>query len=300
VIPKPDDSIFELQNSDHCIRMLKAQRRLYSDAKHIHNLRISVIIVAGILSAFAAALFPNGRMAIGITASVAGFIVSALGAVREKRKIKEAASIQELFDTTVFNLAWNGILVARPTASIINEAARRYRRDDVRNWYANTGSVQRPLDILICQRTNLSWGISIHRAWAASVAGFSAALLLLSTILALSLDSPSFLTAFVGFYAPIIPSLKELLDIHRSNTDGIGSKQEADSRALEMWRRAIESGNAPREEECRQLQDRILLSRQSATFVPDWFYRSRKKLNEATMHMDAQDYVDEATSADLA
>ncbi|MGW3916471.1 S-4TM family putative pore-forming effector [Streptomyces sp. NPDC005070] len=291
--------IFEVQNSTACIKLLEAQRRLYSDAKNIYNLRISLVFTSSILSIFAASTFPDARLYIGAGSAFIGFGVSLLGSTREKRKMREASSTQELFDVTVFRLSWNDVLAERPSGAVVNEAALRYTQNDLRDWYADTQSVPRPLAVLICQRTNLGWSISAHRAWAATIAGFVLTVTCCTTALSLLLNT-SLAGAIVGFYLPLLPSAKEAVDIWRANMDSLQAKQKAEGKAVAIWRRAIEQGEIPSDSDCRQLQDCILMSRQSNAPIPDWFYDRRKKRSQETMEMSVEDFVQEVTAAGLA
>ncbi|MEU0037002.1 S-4TM family putative pore-forming effector [Streptomyces sp. NPDC006333] len=290
--------IYETQNSIACIKLLGAQRRLYSDAKNIYNLRISLVFASGILSILAASIFPDARLYIGAASAFIGFGVSLLGSSREKRKAREASSAQELFDVTVFGLPWNDVLAERPSSSLINEAALRYTQNDLQDWYTDTRSVPRPLDVLICQRSNLGWSISAHRAWAATIAGFTLFLICCTTALSLLLDA-TLAGALVGFYLPILPSVKEAVDIWRANMDSLQTKQKAEGKALVIWGRAIEHGERPSDNDCRRLQDCILMSRQSNAPIPDWFYTGRKKRSQKTMDMSVEDFVQEVTEAGL-
>jgi hypothetical protein len=277
---------------------LGAQRRLYSDAKNIYNLRTSLVFASSILSVTAVCLLPGVRIYIGATAAFIGFGLSLLGSSREKRKAREASSAQELFDVTVFGLPWNDVLADRPSSSVVNEAALRYTKDDLRDWYTDTQSVPRPLDILICQRSNLGWSISAHRAWAATVAGFTLFLVCCTTLLSLLLNA-TLAGAIVGFYLPLLPAVKEAIEIWRANLDSLQTKQKAESKALVMWRRAIEQGEKPSDHDCRQLQDCILISRQSNAPIPDWFYDKRKQRSQETMDMSVADLVQEVAQAGL-
>lgn len=199
---------------------------------------------------------------------------------------------------TVFGLPWNDVLAERPSGSVINEAALRYTKDDLRGWYTDTQSVPHTLAVLICQRSNLGWSISAHRAWAATIAGVTLFLVCCTTALSLLLNA-SLAGAIVGFYLPLLPSVREAVDIWRANMDSLQTKQKAESKALAMWRRAIEQGEKPSDNDCRQLQDCILMSRQSNAPIPDWFYERRKKKSQKTMDMSVEDFVQEVIEAGL-
>ncbi|MFF9841605.1 S-4TM family putative pore-forming effector [Streptomyces sp. NPDC013740] len=291
-------AISQKQNTASCIKLLAAQRRLYSDAKSIFGTRVSVVFVAGVLSVSASWAFPQQRVLIGGLAAAFGFTVSVFGSSREKRKIKEASSVQELFDVSVFELPWNDVLIERPPSSVVNEAAKRYKAGRLSNWYADTGAAPRPLDVVMCQRTNLGWSASAHRAWAAVVVGFGFIVFAYSTLLSIFVAS-SFAGALVGFYVPLLPTLKEVVEIWRLNMESVATKQKAEGKAQALWRRAIDQKRSPEESECRQLQDLILMSRQANALIPDWFYWLRRASGEQVMSMSMGDFVEEATGAGL-
>ncbi|MFF4263013.1 S-4TM family putative pore-forming effector [Streptomyces virginiae] len=290
--------IFQKQNSTACLKQLAAQRRLYSDAKAIYGVRVAAVFGAGVLSVSASWAFSQHRVLIGGLAAAFGFAVSVFGTTREKRKIKEASSVQELFDTSVFGLPWNEVLVERPASAGINEAAKRHKGGGLSDWYTDTGGAPRPLDVVMCQRSNLGWSTSAHRAWAAFIAGFGILAFSYSTLISV-LVGPSFTSALVGFYVPLLPTLKEVIDIWRSNLESVATKQKAEGKAQTLWRRAMDRGEIPEEAECRQLQDLILMSRQSNALIPDWFYWVRRNGSEQVMCMSMGDFIDEATEAGL-
>ncbi|MFD5408605.1 S-4TM family putative pore-forming effector [Streptomyces nojiriensis] len=290
--------IFQKQNSAACLKQLAAQRRLYSDAKAIYGIRVATVFGAGVLSVSASWAFSHHRVLIGGLAAAFGFAISVFGSSREKRKIKEASSVQELFDASVFGLPWNDVLIDRPASAGINEAAKRHKGGGLSNWYADTGGAPRLLDVVMCQRSNLGWSVATHRAWAAFIAGFGILTFSYSTLISV-LAGSSFTGALVGFYVPLLPTLKEVIEIWRSNMESVATKQKAESKAQTLWRRAIEHGEIPQVVECRQLQDLILMSRQANALIPDWFYWIRRNGSEQVMCMSMGDFVDEATEAGL-
>ncbi|MGC4907079.1 S-4TM family putative pore-forming effector [Streptomyces cyaneofuscatus] len=292
-------TIYEKQNIAVNIKLLAAQRRLYSDAKIVYSLRIAVVFLGAFLTISAAAAFPDARVYIGAVSTFVGFLVSLLGVGREKRKNKEAAASQELFDTNVFSLPWNDNLAERPSGAVVSEAALRYTKNDLQDWYTDTTPVPRPLDILICQRSNLGWSIAAHRAWSALFAAIGLLLLLYATAAALLLGS-SLATTLIGFYLPLIPGIKECVENWRSNADSIHSKQKVDGKALAIWVRAVEKKQVPHIGECRQLQDLILMSRQVNSPIPDWFYDRMKEKNQKAMEMSVNDYVHQVVESGLA
>ncbi|MCX5213151.1 S-4TM family putative pore-forming effector [Kitasatospora sp. NBC_00240] len=292
-------SIGQAQNSDRSIRLLAAQRRLYADAKLIHNVRISTVLAGGITGVVSAMVFPGQRSQIGLIFAVILFSISILGGAREKRKIKEASSVQEEFDTSIFNLPWNSAIGDRPANNLIMEAAARHKGGGLSDWYGDTGTLVHPLDVVVCQRSNLAWGISIHRMWASVAMWLGVALIAAGVGISIA-QGLSLIEFLLATAAPLVPILKELSEIWRTGMESARGKEKADSKAAGIWESSLASGNLPKIEDCRGLQDRIYIIRQSNSFIPDWFYWMLRNRSETAMHASVSDYVAEAEQAGLA
>lgn len=107
------------QNTPKAIRLLSAQRNLYSQAKFIELFSFLSTLVPIILILF----IGNGICIQFITTIVT--VISLLLTQWSKDEIKNAARIQEKFDTLIFGLYWNEILVGRePSPEIINKFGR--------------------------------------------------------------------------------------------------------------------------------------------------------------------------------
>jgi hypothetical protein len=287
---RTNPSIFESQNQDRPIRLLAAQRRMYSDVKILHNLRLSVIVAGGISGSICALVFVNARPIIG---AVSGFILLCLslaGASAEKAKVEKAAAVQEEFDTAVYKLQWNQSKAQRVSPSEVARASLRYKGGGLEDWYADTKDAPRPLDILMCQRSNLGWGISMHRAWAVS-ALWAAIVILAAAAVPCTIMNLSFFAALFGVYVPLIAVVKELVEIWRSNLESALRKDVAEGRAIHLLTASLEGEGLPNESDCRELQDEILESRKTNSMVPDWFYKVRRNKDEKAMRLSVDDYV---------
>ncbi|WUR91064.1 S-4TM family putative pore-forming effector [Streptomyces sp. NBC_01262] len=294
-----DPPILSAQNSQRSLRLLAAQRRLYSDAKVIHFARISTVLGAGIAISSLSLAFNSLRPLIGTASGLLLFLFSVVGSAREKRKQREAAAVQEEFDTSLYRLEWNNEIAARPNNSLVARAAARHRGGGLENWYGDTGSVVRPLDVLICQRSNLGWSISLHAYWAAG-AVWCGVFTISSTVMACGLTGMSFNSALLGVFSPLVPVVRELIEIWRLNSESLRLKEEADARGAQLWDTAMKSGIIPSEAECRKLQDVIFSSRQKNALIPDWFYQWRRNAEEDAMRLGVEDYVLQAAEVGMA
>lgn len=281
------------QNTEYAQHMLAAQSRLYTDAKHLHDNRVVTVIALATVTVIVALAFPEARAAVGAIGGAITFLWSILASEREKRRRKQAAHVQEKFDTYVFDIPWNPMAADHPSPILIAEAASRYRGNRTQDWYPDTAPVVRPLDILICQRSNLGWGSSVHRFYAAILTGFLVVLLLAGASVAVisNLSATDALTAIV---VPLLGPARELIEMIRNNRDSADTKSKAEAKVHGLWERALQGGGQVTIEDCRAVQDQILWIRQTNAHVPDWLDNIRRRRNETVMQQSAAQLIEEA------
>ncbi|MFF3933785.1 S-4TM family putative pore-forming effector [Streptomyces hirsutus] len=285
--------IYEAQNTDSSLRLLAAQRQTYSDAKLLHFAKLSIVLCGALATVATTFIVDPFRPFIGALSGVLLLILSIAGSSREKKKVTAAAAMQEEFDTSVFQLPWTrGGKVYHPSASEVARASMLHKRGNLRDWYGINAKIARPADVLICQRVNLGWGVATHRAWAACAFSLGVFLLSAATISAV-LGSLSLLASILGVYVPLIPAIKELIEVWLSNSRSAQLKEEADRIAGQMWESAVGKGKLPTEAQCRKLQDAILSGRQKNALIPDWFYRALRSREEAVMRLGVNDYLEQ-------
>ncbi|MCG5464843.1 S-4TM family putative pore-forming effector [Micromonospora sp. MED01] len=288
-----DPRIFDAQNSTDARRLVAAQARIYSDTKIFAGVRLTVVIGLSIAAGVVAIRFPGLRTAAGVGGGTALLAVSFVTASVEKRLRMMAAAAQEEFDTRVFRLDWNGVLVDRPPAARVAKAAFRYRGGRDANWYDDTEATHRPYDVLICQATNLGWGASMHRLWAWILSGLGllAACGAIAGGMLADLGWSGLLTAVI---VPALSPIKEIAEQIRLNFDNARSKESAERKIAELWAAGMSGAATPSTTQLRTLQDKILQLRQTNAFVPDWLDTVFHRRNEVAMKMSVQSRVEEA------
>src|SRR5918993_4520706 len=130
-------TIAKQQNTDDSIRLLCAQSYLYSKAKQLRLWHTSVVLILAAGSVVFIFLPDNFKTVIAIIGATATF-VGVLIEQYETSKIKQAAKIQEEFDTNLFELPWNRILAGNKVdPENIRIADRKFNGDRERmyNWY---------------------------------------------------------------------------------------------------------------------------------------------------------------------
>lgn len=279
------------QNTEYSRRLLAAQSRLYTDAKVLHDGRVITVVLLAVATIAVALAFPGARQTVGAVGGAITFLWSVIGSSREKRRRREAASVQEEFDTHVFGIPTNDFAVDRVSPTLVAEAASRYKGNRTKDWYPDPRPVIYPLDVLICQRSNLGWGSSTHRYYAACLLAALLALVFSGFTVA-GVAGLSLVEALVVVLVPLLSPARELIEAIRANHESSDIKAKTESKVLKLWQRGMESPGAVTMEDCRSVQDRILQIRQSNAHIPDWLDNLRRGRNESAMRESA-DYLKE-------
>ena len=274
----PDSVIGEAQNSRASLDLLRAQRRLYSQAKSTGNARLAVVAVGAVATVVASAVLPWVSSAVAGGVGGVLLVYSLAFSGREKSKAKQAAAVQEQFDCELFGLPWS-MLVERPTPAVIFDAATTgdTSTTQMQDWYPDVGGVQRPFDVLLCQRSNLGWGATLHRQWAAVTALLAATALIVLAALVVLLDAPA--GAFVALLAP----LRESIELVRAHQASAAAKASLDGRVMTTWRDALTGAEQDWEPRLREVQTCVLQQRLTNASVPDWYHRRRRPVLETSM-----------------
>lgn len=291
-------SIAVAQNYDQSERLIAAQARLYSDVKRNSALRFAAIaLTAVVLAGVSIAQLSN--VAVGTIGGLLVLLLQILFTWQERQKILLASSIQEQFDTSVYQLPWNEVLVRRrPNGQEVVRAAARYTGGRSKNWYPLTGPIIRPLDILICQQSNVGWGIPIHRIWGWILSG---CVVIGFVILGLiwHAASLSFMRGLDAMVVPFVPVLWEVLEHIRTNFASAKDKDELQQLLLTDWNGALNGSALPTIDRCRLFQDQIVIIRRTNAHVPDWLDRSLRKKSERAMRTTSHDMVEDSKRAGL-
>lgn len=287
-------AIAEAQHTDRSRARLAAQAVVYGDVKRARATRTALIVAAALALSVVTLTGAVGTAAVGGVGGVLVLLVSVAATVRERRRTDLAVSMQEEFDTTVFELPWNAMCVPhRPTGQEVHEAAERYGGNRTHDWYPDTGCIRRPLDVLICQQSNLGWGASVHRRWfwtlTAATVALAVALALLGWAAGTDLG-----TAMNGLVLPFLPvfteAVTEIVGHHDSATRKTGLQQQVSA----LWQEALRTDVTL--DRVRDVQNEIVHVRRANAQVPDWFDKRLRGGNEQVMRATAAELVAEAAA----
>lgn len=287
--------IVEQQNTGPYQLLLAAQRRLYADVKRSHGRRLLAVIALALLSIVVGGAWPSARSAIGGIAALVLATWILVAELREQKLSGLAASIQEEFDTGLFQLRWHGFLADHPQQRDVTEAALGAPRDGLLDWYQprEIGDLVRPLDVLVCQRANLDYGVGLHRRYAAWLSIGLGAAATLAVVAVARLDYSGWAVLF-GIVAPLAPPAAAIVKEIHAHLDSAKRKSSAQDKIADLWRRGLDDPEAVEDTEVRDAQDCILGYRTTNARVPDWFYWLVRAKNEALMVATCTDLVEQA------
>lgn len=192
------------------------------------------------------------------------------------------ALAQELFDTDVFKLPWNPSAVgSQPAPEDVRNWGRGQSEEGLRDWYADARPARHPVDVLLCQRSIITWARQDHTTyahllrWAAGIAFIGT--LVVGVVLDLSLGE-----YLLRLGVPVLPACLDVLDIAKANAQVATTKERLEQQADALLTRARTAVTPPTIMECRELQDGIYGTR-LLPGVPSWMYAITRRTRELNM-----------------
>ena len=269
------------QNLDVNIDRLLAQRRLYSNAKIMQYILIAITVIIPVLIAFITN-FSNLRIddtswIYTIYAIVVIFGEKILEIFIDRNK-KTAASIQEKFDTNIFDIPENELL---NSVFIDHDIVRKYSKKDklnankisrVTNWYSTRiDCLQTNIAILFCQRMNICYDQNIKKKYNKLLISLS--VLTYITLLIISLTNDFSLKKFIiEVILPSIPILNFTYKEINQNIESVDNLQKL-SEIIENKLSSLSRNDVIEIEELRNIQDRIFNNRILSPLIPDFIYK---------------------------
>lgn len=266
-------SIYKDQNSKEKIQLLSAYSAIYSQAKKIMGIRIIISIlvtIGGILVAF---LFPSTQIVVGSIGAAWSLISEMFLKSIEKQKIKKGATIQEEFDTSLFNLSWNQSLIGNKVApEIIIAADREFNgdRQKLQYWYPNTKNAQRPLDVLLCQRSGVIWDWRLRQMYIILVVGSAILFLVVELLIAFVLDQ-SVINFFLTLFLPSSSLYLIAFEVFKDNYDLLSLRQKLEDKIAKLLSKG-KGAKTINLKVCRDIQDDLYRLRSKGALIPNWFY----------------------------
>ena len=294
---------FQEQNREEFIKLLKAQRYYYKIAKRWQILRliISLIIPILFISAKLKSLdeiepykkFLNWLdLSWIIIISLIWIALNFLVRILEKRYISLAASIQEKFDTKIFKIDKNDICFPKePTLEEINNGAKKFNGDTkkLRNWYLVEDSGNKFLNILLAQRTNITWDRWLKERYRDLLIILIIILFLIEIFIAFYIN-PNFREALSMLFLSSFPLYFLLAEYAYELHKQIESNSIIDKQILDLCKKIDQFSENELRIKCRQIQDYIYeRNRLKSILIPEWLHKLyRNKDNENILEINKE------------
>jgi hypothetical protein len=274
------NNIVKEQSQPHFIRLLKAQRVVYSKAKY-HYWIDSVSLLLAISSVLLSILKIDYKTLLVIL-SVIWWVICFFLVEYRTIYTKKGAIIQEMFDVELFKLDWNFIkLPQKVLGDEIVKLSKFYTKTDLDNWYSPLIPIELPqsIAVLLCYKNNVAWGISNKDKFKQLITflGIGYLVMIIGYAIIIRLSLPDFFVLI----APSLAFLKYCYDTSKNLDSYIRKHQELNNIIEKFLDYYITSKIEPTQTELRQLQDEFFTQRSTPNEVPNWFYfYHRGKTNE--------------------
>ena len=260
------------QNKPESLRLLAAMRVLYSQAKFLRSMRVIVTVMLPIISLLCLSYFPGFKEWLAFIAGIWLVITRIFLVEKEKRLVKEAATIQENFDTNVFQLPWNTLLVGEEVSleRILDLNGKSQEKEEkLIDWYPGLDSTHHVFNVLLAQRTNLHWDIEQRKIYKNILQWVLIIYIVFVITIGFLLNLPT-QTMIISFLVPSLPLIIHLIEIINSHKQ----RYESLTRVFPKVTSEIEnySNVNALDYDIRGYQDIVFLKRCDVNMVPDKLY----------------------------
>lgn len=295
--PPTSDEIAQSQNKDANLRLLLAQRRLYSQAKIWSMVRGIGIGIVAIGAPILTAVAPHAAVPAATFAATWFALNRLLFSFLERRFAARGATAQEQFDTAVFGMPTiavrNPRLMPEEVRRLTGDRIRRrkvYSDESLMNWYPIQTDVDGAVAIAISQRANL--------AYSQTLLGRNAALwlMLLVTWALIAVwigivNSFDLLTFLLVVALPTLPPLLDAVD-EALGVRAAGRERRAMADEIQDAI-GVHLSTPIQPEKLLAWQSQLFALRRDSPLVPDWLYWLLRPRTEDEMNDGAKTIGDE-------
>ncbi|WP_067872540.1 S-4TM family putative pore-forming effector [Agromyces aureus] len=284
--PASGATLLRRQENVDALRLLIAQKRLYSRAKRWVAIRWFGMLVIGLAAPIVAVVWPQSSV---VVASIAGawlFLGRTLLMRAQKESTEQAAAVQEQFDFYVYEMPSGTPRPKLPSLEDISLAAGPEgelvavaEQEKMLAWYVVAEDDPGEVAVAIAQRSNAAYSYRLLRStgviWSIIAVIWASVLIAICIITGLSL-----VTFLLGVVLPLLPAFLDvteyIIGIVRSARDREALYREIETR--------IGSNDEPiTGESLRVWQESLFELRRDTPTVPDFIYRLQRRKNEAAM-----------------
>ncbi|MCR8985986.1 S-4TM family putative pore-forming effector [Brevibacillus laterosporus] len=277
--------IEEKQNQEAFLTLLYAQRYYYNKARMPLRFRAIINILLPVSSVISILWFPSLKMPLAIFGAVWLIISQLILQERAKHFTKLAATIQEEFDTRLFDIKWNKVLIGEKVKpDIIFDAVSNFRkgRDKLRDWYTGLNCDSLYLNTLLAQRTNLIWDQNLRKRYATFLfrITWSAFIFLIILGIIWKMSVEDLLLTIV------IPSLSAFvygIQNARSHKQHAIKSKKTESYITASFEQSRNHSDHNNFQLLREYQNQIFLKRSEPLIIPKWYYWIHQKKDNEKM-----------------
>lgn len=284
--PPASAEMVSRQDEPKALRLLIAQRRLYSRAKRWLAIRWFGMLAIGLAAPVVSVIWPRLAVVAGAIAGLWIFLGRTLLVFAQSSATTKAAALQEQFDFYVYGMPQSIERSGMPLMEDISKIAgpdthlkEMATKEELLGWYSINPQDAGAVTVAISQRANAAYSDSLLRTtaivWGVATAVWGVILIVISIIARLSL-----LTFIAGVLLPILPAF---LDVVQYVVGVWRSAKDRRDLANSIERRLGDVGETLEGADLLVWQERLYDLRRSAPQVPDRIYKIKRAVNERAM-----------------
>lgn len=296
--PPASLNIARTQNTSKALRLLLAQRRLYSRAKRWAFLRTIGISVIAIAAPILTAAYPKSAVVVGAVAAAWIFLARTVFVTVERQYSAKGAEVQEQFDLLVFSMPQLALRSPRVAPEEVSdlvgsqaETDRAVNDEHLLDWYPVDSRLDGAHTVAIAQRANAAYSERLLSAnanvWLMVTVLWSCVAVVVGVVLGLG-----FADFLLGVALPLLPALLDVYEQWRA-TKRAGRERRAIADGIEKVIRR-EGGRSLRGKDLLVWQDQLYGLRRKAPQVPNLVYKRARRTNELAMNAAAAELADVA------
>ena len=261
-------SITERQNDSAHLSRLLAYSHEYRVARWWRTVRMAGTLLLALASPFVVILWSSESDLLAAIAA-AWLVVGRTALTRfEDHRIDQAARVQELYDTRLFNLPWNRAVAGRePAPDDVAAAAHRIKNDaPYRDWYTvDVSGCSDPEAVLLCQRQSAVWARRDHIGYSRVLYVTAAMWALFGVVFALSRNM-TLAEYLVKLFLPSAPAYLYSIELARSHVQHSKAREQIENDLGDLWDRR--ETQVLTLDDCREVQDAAFTLRRTGPRAP--------------------------------
>jgi hypothetical protein len=272
-------TIYERQNEERGITLLSAYSELYTQAK---KLQANALLWSFILPVICLIVFyfvPSvAKYWLEVSGVVSGGLLTyfIITAIRSKKKQRQAANLQEIFDTELLDIEHQEGFKRMSSENEIERLAIRYpssKKKKLYNWYQDYSDEPAHISSLKCQMENLYWDGNQRTQYSRRIFIFLSAFLLILTIIVFQY----FEAYAIAVYILFTPFISWIGWQFLQNWIAGGKIQEDFFDAKFKAKQATDLPLRDFKVMQREIQDIIYKSRATRVLIPNWYHNLFKQ-----------------------